>query len=67
MFAFYLNNNNFNSGNNPYLKNSMLTIGGYDETYIAEGKSVEWFPVVDSNYWAVKMSDIFLGNFYYYF
>lgn len=30
MFAFYLNNNNYDNNKNPYLKKSLLTIGGYD-------------------------------------
>ncbi|KRX06076.1 Aspartic peptidase domain [Pseudocohnilembus persalinus] len=62
IFAFYLNNNQFNNNNNPYLKDSVLTIGGYDTQYIKEGESINWFPVVDTNQWAVPINSISLGG-----
>mmetsp|Transcript_1356 Transcript_1356/g.146 ORF Transcript_1356/g.146 Transcript_1356/m.146 type:complete len:99 (+) Transcript_1356:768-1064(+) len=62
MFAFYLNNNNYDNNKNPYIKKSLLTIGGYDEDYIEPGNELEWFPVIDDKYWSIGISDIFLGD-----
>jgi hypothetical protein len=50
------------AGTTDYGKKSILTLGGYDINTHAPNMTVSWNPLIDTDYWSVRLSKVALGN-----
>ncbi|KAJ7593850.1 aspartic peptidase domain-containing protein [Mycena floridula] len=41
---------------------SMLTLGGWDETYVKNAQGITWIPLISHTYWVVEMTALVAGT-----
>jgi len=42
---------------------SKIIIGGFDLIYAKDNKNITWNPLINTNYWSVKLNSVTIGNY----